>query len=214
MPSFVRFRKQSHPPERKRNATAVYADADGVLKQLSSEGDVSDLAGGGGGGSQPPETLQGTDASTVPLTVLGADGQSNDIFLALTDLDNFLGLEVDQHGGVHIETADGVTPLSLHADGNSGVVLQIGANETGTILSISANGAVSQRVPDGVDASMANSDGDFLFRVGTDPGGLQAQHFTISETGAINMNTLPTSDPHVLGQLWNNAGTLKISAGP
>jgi hypothetical protein len=34
-----------------------------------------------------------------------------------------------------------------------------------------------------------------------------------SATGAIRMEGLPTADPAVAGQLWNNAGTLKVSAG-
>lgn len=30
----------------------------------------------------------------------------------------------------------------------------------------------------------------------------------------LNFSNLPTSDPSVAGQLWNDAGTLKVSAGP
>ena len=30
---------------------------------------------------------------------------------------------------------------------------------------------------------------------------------------AISMSALPTSDPAVAGRLWNDAGTLKVSAG-
>lgn len=29
----------------------------------------------------------------------------------------------------------------------------------------------------------------------------------------VKMTSLPTADPHVVGQLWNSAGTLKVSAG-
>ncbi len=29
----------------------------------------------------------------------------------------------------------------------------------------------------------------------------------------VMLNNLPTADPHVAGQAWNNAGTVKISAG-
>lgn len=32
-------------------------------------------------------------------------------------------------------------------------------------------------------------------------------------TGTVRYTTLPTSDPHVAGQLWNNAGVLQVSAG-
>ena len=37
-------------------------------------------------------------------------------------------------------------------------------------------------------------------------GGLQT-------TGTVIMLDLPTSDPEVLGQLWNNSGVLTVSAG-
>ena len=40
----------------------------------------------------------------------------------------------------------------------------------------------------------------------------------VTVTGVINASTLifpslPTTDPAVAGQLWNDAGTLKVSAG-
>ena len=31
------------------------------------------------------------------------------------------------------------------------------------------------------------------------------------ETDTINMSNLPTSDPGVAGQLWNDSGTVKVS---
>ena len=31
--------------------------------------------------------------------------------------------------------------------------------------------------------------------------------------GTINMDYLPTSNPHVVGKLWNNSGTLMVSGG-
>ena len=43
---------------------------------------------------------------------------------------------------------------------------------------------------------------------------------TLSTTGAVTINgttviitALPTANPEVVGQLWNDGGTLKISAG-
>ena len=37
---------------------------------------------------------------------------------------------------------------------------------------------------------------------------------TVTLNGAtIILDSLPTSDPTVAGQLWNNAGTLAVSAG-
>ena len=36
---------------------------------------------------------------------------------------------------------------------------------------------------------------------------------TLSASGAVTLSALPTSDPAVAGQLWNNAGVLTVSAG-
>ena len=36
---------------------------------------------------------------------------------------------------------------------------------------------------------------------------------TISATGSTNVIVIPTVDPGVAGAIWNNAGTLAISAG-
>ena len=36
---------------------------------------------------------------------------------------------------------------------------------------------------------------------------------TLSASGAVTLSGLPTSDPAVAGQLWNDAGTVKVSAG-
>lgn len=36
---------------------------------------------------------------------------------------------------------------------------------------------------------------------------------TITATGAVIFSGLPTSDPTVAGQLWNNSGVLTVSAG-
>ena len=36
---------------------------------------------------------------------------------------------------------------------------------------------------------------------------------SLTASGAVILSGLPTSDPVVAGQLWNDAGTLKVSAG-
>jgi hypothetical protein len=37
---------------------------------------------------------------------------------------------------------------------------------------------------------------------------------TLTTTSDVIMLDLPTSDPEVLGQLWNDSGVLTVSAGP
>lgn len=36
---------------------------------------------------------------------------------------------------------------------------------------------------------------------------------TLSASGVVTLSGLPTSDPTVAGQLWNNSGVLTVSAG-
>ncbi len=36
---------------------------------------------------------------------------------------------------------------------------------------------------------------------------------TLSASGVVTLSGLPTADPLVAGQLWNNAGVLTVSAG-
>lgn len=36
---------------------------------------------------------------------------------------------------------------------------------------------------------------------------------TLSASGDVILSALPTSDPAVAGQLWNDTGTVKVSAG-
>lgn len=50
---FVRLKRRSQLPEEKRDTEAIFADADGTLKQMGPDGTVSDLGGGEPGGSQP-----------------------------------------------------------------------------------------------------------------------------------------------------------------
>jgi len=46
--------------------------------------------------------------------------------------------------------------------------------------------------------------------------GTETTNISITYDGAnsvVILNNLPTSDPAVVGQLWNNAGVLTVSAG-
>lgn len=44
--------------------------------------------------------------------------------------------------------------------------------------------------------------------------GTNAAVVNFSATGSvISLTGLPTADPHVVGQLWSNAGVLTVSAG-
>lgn len=38
-------------------------------------------------------------------------------------------------------------------------------------------------------------------------------HLHVDTDGSVRMDNLPTSDPHVAGQLWSNLGIITISTG-
>jgi hypothetical protein len=74
-------------------------------------------------------------------------------------------------------------------------------------------------------ASTTITGGTPTFRVGTEKGSgggtardmeLQTDgttRITVKADGAIIFSGIPASNPNVAGQLWNDGGTLKISAG-
>jgi hypothetical protein len=84
---------------------------------------------------------------------------------------------------------------------------------------------------DGTDSRIYNDTGDFVFRNNQDDGDVKFQCddgsggvttyltldggdvSTIVSTIKVMMPNLPTSNPSTAGQLWNDSGTLKISAG-
>jgi len=84
---------------------------------------------------------------------------------------------------------------------------------------------------DGTDSRIYNAVGDFVFRNSQDDGDVKFQCddgsggvttyitldggdvSTIVSTIKVMMPNLPTSNPSTAGQLWNDSGTLKISAG-
>ena len=91
--------------------------------------------------------------------------------------------------------------------------------DSGSHISIRRNGAIV--------GGMNTQAGVFNFFAGTTT---STQHMTIRSSGNVGIGTdnptkkfhvagtvmfssLPTSDPSVAGELWNDSGTVKISAG-
>lgn len=101
--------------------------------------------------------------------------------------------------------------LPAIASGDAAKVLTVKADETGVEFSRCpthpAGSTWGQQVQNGTDYAVIilNQEG---FHVQNEGGNLHS----FLRTGAILL-TLPTSDPGVAGQLWNDSGTLKISAG-
>ena len=93
------------------------------------------------------------------------------------------------------------------------------------------NGADLQFYHTGGIGVLYNNTGDFRFRQNTNDGDIDFQCddgaggttsylvldggdvSTIINTVKVLMPNLPTSDPSVANELWNDSGTLKISAG-
>ena len=42
---------------------------------------------------------------------------------------------------------------------------------------------------------------------------LNGDDIVVNESGVVILDSIPTSDPVVANQLWNDSGTLKISTG-
>jgi hypothetical protein len=82
------------------------------------------------------------------------------------------------------------------------VISSDGDTEGNTVLRADSAGNVGIAVPD------ASAIASQLEVRGT---GITATH--LEATQSVVFNNLPSSDPANAGQLWNDAGTLKISAG-
>ena len=99
------------------------------------------------------------------------------------------------------------------------VQLELGTDRELTIYSDGSNGLISNQIGD-LSITNAADDKDIIFNCDNGSGGTTA-YLTLDggdvstkiETIKVLMPNLPTSNPSVAGQLWNDSGTLKISAG-
>ncbi len=90
-------------------------------------------------------------------------------------------------------------------------------SSTGATIELNGQGELSEYSAPGAPSVSIAAEGGFgaLLQIdgngsGT-PGDILLQ--PARTTGYIRLNRLPTADPHVLNAVWNNAGTLEISAG-
>lgn len=89
--------------------------------------------------------------------------------------------------------------LSLHVNGGT-------TNEVA--LFESTDTAVEIQLKDSTGTSKIESRGDFRFSTKDVSNAVR-----IEADGGVVMSSLPTSDPSVAGELWNNSGVINISAG-
>ena len=103
-----------------------------------------------------------------------------------------------------------LTVQSTHTSGPDAATLRLIADFP-TVSLKDENGAADQKT---MQIGYSNSSLDFAFY--PDSGVAYAvplQLTTNGTTAGVILNALPTSDPTVAGQLWNDSGTLKVSAG-
>ncbi len=172
-----------------------------IVRELVDGEWVTTVADAGGGGSLPAGFAVDANA-TLTQSPVDQTGDSPFINLVydpaqLVDESN-LGLLIDAR-------PQGADP------GDGSDVFQVGINvfsyraapEEGAanFRVLAADHTSSTTLTASTDASLTlQGDDSSILRLNTD--------------GTCFLPNLPTSDPHVLGQLWNNAGALKVSAGP
>lgn len=148
----------------------------------------------------------GGDATTSGTNRIRFDS-SNDFIVTSNGSEIF---SVGGSGGEFIRTSAGATSSVL------GLVNSSSAANTGVAFNFAMSATTI-----GITAVRSNSPGNgaayMSFR--THNGTSTAERVRIEESGnllltqGINAVNLPTSDPAVAGQFWNDSGTLKVSAG-
>jgi hypothetical protein len=165
------------------------------------------------GGAESPLTLTASTATEVPLTIQGAASQTGNlqewknsagtVIVNVNSSGTMLatGYTLGAMGGLVKNSA--VPGISYYGavkfTFNDAVLSAIGGFNVGGISGFgSAGGTVGIR-----------SGGSGILRItnaaGTSDAAIQAS--------TANLSAVPTSDPAVAGALWNDSGTLKISAG-
>ena len=197
------------------NFSEVYTDlagttsSDGNLTNSATNGDVKIFANGTG-------IIEIDRLSINNTTITGMDTNAN-----ITIEPNGTGDILLKPGGqvgigavsspdtsLHIKQATATITLQRTNDANTpGINFQSnGGNVRAKIFMDGTGGTNKEIVFQNQDGSMAEK-----FRV-TLGGAKVTGHFAATGT-QIDFTALPTSDPSVAGRLWNDSGTVKISAG-
>lgn len=189
-----------------RTITLVPDGTDGVegpASVVSSADGATAVFNDGGSHWWNPFSANSVTAS-LPVLDVDADGNTYAIDRDGTISGTDVALEVA--GQITATPGDAASILIVPAADDSKVVIKARSDGNAQFAELSVcrqPGAPSfiTAVLDGteyIDASDTIADG-FVLRDGG--GGLHLQ------------GTIPSSDPHVVGQVWNSSGTLKISAG-
>jgi hypothetical protein len=148
---------------------------------------------GGGGGAWPTYTGSGSPAGTVSAAAVGdtyADTDNGAVWIAG-------GTGTDDWYSVGGFTPDGPPGIQLDGDANGAYYIwDTVASTSGLIVATAANeGTPSPAVFTNANTLDNGNSGGAVF------------------VGTFLLTGIPTSDPHVVGALWNSSGNVKISAG-
>jgi hypothetical protein len=197
----------------------VDVDAD-VTKKISKQDLFAGVTAGKGGSIDSAAVL--SIVTAADLDMAGNKVLFGNVYPTLSDLPNassYHGMFAHVHatGGAYfahagnwiqltslqniVDSADGVAVSGELKIGDM-VISSDGSASGNTVLRADSAGNVGIAVPD------ASTIASQLEVSGT---GITATH--LETTQSVVFNNLPSSDPANAGQLWNDAGTLKISAG-
>jgi len=189
-----------------------YTTASKAIKFLDN---VSAAFGTGGGGDYGI-THDGTDTKHENYT--------GDLkFINYTDDKDIIFQSDDGSGGVttyfYLDGSVVMNRFVQHVQLDDDIELRLGTNQDLRLEHTGSNGTITNYTGD-LTIQNNTDDGDVIFQSDDGSGGTTpyltldgGDVSTIVNTIKVLMPNLPTSDPSVAGQLWNDSGTLKISAG-
>lgn len=168
-----------------------------------------------GGGAESPLTLAAAAATETPLTVQAAASQTANLQEWKNSSGTILA-KVNSSGGLVGPIGDTSSVCNIYSSYQT--VIYFGATPCFSIHS-STGVTVSKSVrigwTGGIHATQGGAGLGFEWvdattaKLTTGVGGGKAK----LELASLNLSSIPTSDPAVAGDLWNDSGTLKISAG-
>lgn len=193
-------------------ATAFVGDGSGLTGLPSNDypGVTTDSADGliVTGGILCNDSITADGEVAAPNVVVGGSQFSSDGSLAIKDQTGSTTINIDGAGGtITCGNESGDDGAFYVYRGNSSV-LSVGDDVgVGNNLAVSGGLTVTGLTECGIlEASNIEAAGQVIAPI------FSTGELTVTGAGVF-MASLPTSDPSVAGQLWNDSGTLKVSAG-
>ena len=182
----------------------------------------------GNGSTEGLGIVAASDTSSGGGSVVAIDADALILTTAIDNAGSIIGFDFRARNagagvlanatGVHVGITNGgagsiTEAIGLHVSGTSGAM----GTAYGILVDGQETGGTNYAIKTGLGKVDFNSGGDASFVL--DPAAKTAALTADPTTGVINLNaahlraTLPTSDPHVVGELWNNLDAVQVSAG-